>query len=159
MITTASSDVRANFRTDHLQRALFAAYVAAWIWAAIDPVDRFDWFLENILIFLVIPFLVPIHTRFPLSDASYLLIFLFVCLHAVGSHYDRFVHFCFGILLFHPLREAGRRYVGGARAFATLAAIGFVFMGPAGFEILEMFVAMIVDPEAGQAYLGTQGDE
>ena len=181
MITTASSDVRASFRTDRLQRVLFAAYVAVWIWAAVDPVYRFDWFLENILVFLAFPGLVATRARFPLSGASYVLIFLFGCLHAVGSHYtysevpvgfwlqdelglarnhyDRLVHFCFGLLLFYPLREAGRRYGGGESAFASLAALGFVFMGSASFEVLEMLVAMIVDPKAGQAYLGTQGDE
>lgn len=181
MITTASSAVRASLRTNRLQRVLFAVYVAVWIWAAVDPVYRFDWFLENVLIFLAFPCLVATHARFPLSDVSYVLIFLFGCLHAIGSHYtysevpagfwlqdafglarnhyDRFVHFCFGLLLFYPLREAGRRYGGGASAFASLAALGFVFMGSASFEILEMFVAMIVDPKAGQAYLGTQGDE
>ena len=181
MIANASSDVHASFRSNRLQQGLFAAYVAVWIWAAVDPAYRFDWFLENILIFAAFPFLVATHARFPLSDASYVLIFLFACLHAVGSHYtysevpigfwlqselglarnhyDRFVHFCFGLLLLHPLREAGRRYGGGENAFATLAALGFVCMGSVGFEILEMCVAMIVDPEAGQADLGTQGDE
>jgi putative membrane protein len=181
MITTASSDVRANFRANVLQQALFAAYIAVWIWAAVDPVYPFDWLLENLLTFLAVPLLVSTYSRFPLSDASYVLIFLFACLHAVGSHYtysevpvgfwlqselglarnhyDRFVHFCFGLLLAYPLREAGLRYGGGARGFATLAALGFVFMGSASFEVVEMFVAMIVDPRAGQAYLGTQGDE
>ena len=112
---------------------------------------------------------------------SYILIFLFMCLHAVGGHYtysevpagfwlqnelglarnpyDRIVHFCFGLLLVYPLREAGRRHGGSQGPFATLAAIGFVFLGSASFEIIEMFVATIVDPKAGQAYLGTQGDE
>ena len=62
MITTASSSVRADFRTNPLQQVLFAAYIAVWIWAAVDPVYRFDWLLENLLTFLAVPLLVWSYT-------------------------------------------------------------------------------------------------
>lgn len=181
MITTATSDVRANFRHNRLQQSLLAAYAIVWTVTAIDPVYPFDWFLENILAVLAVAVLLLTYQRFTLSDLSYALIFVFLCLHALGAHYtysavpvgfwlqdvfdlsrnhyDRIVHFCFGLLLGYPFREAGLRFGGASPAFATLAALGFVFTFSASFEIIEMIVAMIVDPAAGQAYLGTQGDE
>jgi putative membrane protein len=181
MITTSSSNVSANFRANRLQQILLVSYALVWIWAAINPVFPFDWFLENLLTVLVVAFLLVTHRRFPLSDLSYILIFLFLCLHAVGghytyahvplgfwlqetldlsrNHYDRIVHFSFGLLLAYPLREAGLRFSSTSRTFATLAALGFIFTGSASFEIIEMVVVMIVDPQAGQAYMGTQGDE
>ena len=38
-------------------------------------------------------------------------------------------------------------------------ALALVFTYSGGFEILEWVVAVIVDPKAGAAYLGIQGDE
>lgn len=181
MITTASSPVLAHFRGNRYLQSLVAGFGVVWIWAAIDPVYRFDWFLENILTFVAVPSLVMLHRRFPISELSWSLIFAFMCLHTLGSHYtysevpvgfwlqdefdltrnhyDRFVHFCFGLLLAYPFQEVGLRHGGRTAWFATLAALGFVFAGSASFEIIEMCVALVVDPAAGQAYLGTQGDE
>lgn len=42
---------------------------------------------------------------------------------------------------------------------AAIFALTLVFTFSGGFEIIEWIVAWIVDPEAGAAYLGTQGDE
>jgi putative membrane protein len=43
--------------------------------------------------------------------------------------------------------------------FASLFALTLVFTYSGSFEILEWIVARVVDPKAGAAYLGTQGDE
>ena len=75
------------------------------------------------------------------------------------NHFDRLVHFSFGLLWAYPLREIGMRYFRATPAFASLAALAGVLACGAMFEIFEWLVAAIVDPQAGQAYLGTQGDE
>ncbi len=181
MITSASSEIRPNLTSNRLLQVLLAAYAGVWIWAAINPVYPFDWFLENILTTLSVIILAASYRRFPLSDVSYILIFIFMVLHAVGghytysevpfgfwledffglerNHYDRIVHFSFGLLLAYPFREVVLRLVIKNSLFASLFALTLVFTYSGGFEIIEWIVAQIVDPEAGAAYLGTQGDE
>lgn len=181
MFTTSKSAVEANFASNRLQQLLLATYIGVWTWAAINPLYPFDWLLENLLTIVTVITLLLTYRRFPLSDLSYVFIFIFLCLHALGghytysevplgfwlkdlfdlsrNHYDRLVHFCFGLLIVYPLREVGLRFGGATQVFASLAGFGLVQAGSASFEIIEMFVAMLVDPQAGQAYLGTQGDE
>ena len=108
-------------------RLLLLAFAAVWIWAAIEPKFPHDWLLENYLVFLFVPVILLTGRHFRLSDLSYTLITVFMCLHVLGSHYtyaevpfgyqlqawfgadrnmyDRLVHFCFGLLLAYPLRE------------------------------------------------------
>ncbi|MER3424194.1 MAG: DUF2238 domain-containing protein, partial [Nitrospiraceae bacterium] len=154
---------------------------AFWCWMAVSPVDRSDWLPENLLALLLVATLLITYRWFRFSNLSYLLITLFMTLHAVGAHYtyaqvplgfwlkealslsrnhfDRVVHFAFGLLLAYPIREILVR-LAGVKGFwsyylpvsATLALSGF-------FEILESWVAQLVNPELGAAYLGTQGDE
>lgn len=181
MLTTAISRIEPSFRTNRPLQAMVIVFLGFWIWSAIDPVYPADWVLENILTTLAVVLLVATYRWFPFSDLSYLLITIFLCLHVVGSHYtyaevplgftaaerlqlernhyDRVVHFAFGLLWAYPMREIGLRGFGVPRAFASLTALAMVLASSALFEIIEWVIASIVDPEAGQAYLGTQGDE
>lgn len=181
MITTASNKIHPDFARNRLLQILVVIYAGVFIWAAINPVYWFDWFLENILTVVVTILLVATYRRFPFSDLSYLLIFVFIVLHTIGSHYtysevplgfwlqeifsfsrnhyDRIVHFSFGLLIAYPFREIVLRYVTSSQLFTFIIALTLVFTYSGGFEIVEWVVAMIVDPEAGAAYLGTQGDE
>ncbi|MDJ0849973.1 MAG: DUF2238 domain-containing protein [Myxococcota bacterium] len=149
--------------------------------AAIGPHSRGDWLLENLLVFAFAGVLAATHRRFVFSNFSWLLIFLFLVLHAWGAHhtysltplgfwlqdafgfsrnhYDRIVHFAFGLLLTYPLRELARRALhlhgGWAYAVPALAALAL----SSSYEIVEWWAARIVNPELGTAFLGTQGDE
>jgi putative membrane protein len=164
---------------------LFAVWWAAW---AIQPVDRHDWILENVLTVLFVAGLIWTARRFRLSNVSYTLIFLFVCLHTVGSHYtyalvpydswarqvfarsvsdvtgwrrnhfDRLVHFCFGFLLAYPVREIFCR-VAGARGFwGYYLPLDLTMSFSMLYELVEWGTAEAFGGELGQAYLGTQGD-
>ena len=117
-----------EFRTNRTLRGLTLAYGFIWILAAIKPFDRQDWLLENLLVVLAVPALVALYRYRLLSNFSYVLIFVFLTLHAVGAHYtytemplgnllrdqlhwsrnhyDRVVHFTFGLLVVYPTREA-----------------------------------------------------
>ncbi len=119
--------------------------------------------------------------RFPLSDRSYVLIALFLGLHAVGAHYtyaevpfgfwlkdhfglarnpfDRIVHFAYGLLLSYPLREVLVRLASVRGVWSYSLPVSSILAQSALFEIIEAIVATIVSPELGTAYLGTQGDE
>ncbi len=75
------------FSERHLLHALCAIYLVAWIVAAIDPVKRDDWLLENLIVFAFVGLLVATYRRLPLGDLSCVLLFFFLLLHAVGAHY------------------------------------------------------------------------
>ncbi len=170
-----------GMRDDPFVRWLALAYVAVWVAAAISPLDRGDWLLENLLVFAFVPVLPLTYRRFAFSRASYALIFCFLVMHAYAAHYtysltplgfwlqenlgatrnhfDRIVHFSFGLLLTVPLREVGVRVL-GLRSGWSYAVPGLVILGiSGGYEIVEYWAARMVDPELGTAFLGTQGDE
>ena len=167
------------FRARRRLHAMCVVYGIAWIIAAIRPVSRADWLLENLLVFGWLPFLVLTYRRRPLSDRSYFLILLFLLLHAKGAHYtyaevplgywlkntlglernhfDRIVHFAWGLLITYPLRDLTR--LGRLRPFWAAFLPAMIIVSWSGFfEIIEAVVAWLVHPELGQAYLGTQGD-
>lgn len=178
---TVLTKIHRNFSDNRLLHILFAIFAGVWVWAAIDPVYRFDWFLENILTIFFIGIVIATYSRFPFSQASYIQIFIFAVLHTIGghftysevplgfwlqdmfnfsrNHYDRIVHFAFGLLLVYPFREIFLRRVSDKRFFSSLFALTLVFTVSGSFEIIEWMVAIVVDPKAGAAYLGTQGDE
>ena len=68
-------------------KALLLAFIAVWVWAAINPSYRHDWLLENYLVFIFVPIIILTGRYFRLSDASYTLLTLFMILHVIGSHY------------------------------------------------------------------------
>ena len=87
MFTTSTMRIRPNFAENRLLQALAAFYLLVWVVLAIHPLYPTDWMLENILVALFVLILVLTYRRFPLSDLSYVLITLFMTLHAFGAHY------------------------------------------------------------------------
>jgi len=180
MISTATTHIRGRFRGHRLLQALVAWYLAVWVVAAVRPLDRSDWVLENLLVAAMVVVLVGTYRVFPLSDLSYVIITLFMTLHAVGAHYtysevpfgywmrdhlgfarnpfDRVVHFSFGLLMAYPIREVFLR-VANARGFwAYYLPLDVTLAFSALYEIMEMVIATLVAPGTGDAWLGTQGD-
>lgn len=158
-----------------------ATFAVVWTALALEPRYPDAWLLENLLVFAAVPILIFTYPRFRFSDGCYVQITAFFLLHAIGSHYtysevpigdwardtlglsrnhyDRVVHFAFGLLLVHPLQELTLRRARGLGRVAT-AWIGFAGIAALGglYELLEWAAAVIVDPDAGTAFLGTQGD-
>jgi putative membrane protein len=152
-----------------------------WLWAAINPLSREDWLLENLLVFFFAALLLATYRRFAFSLSSYWLFCLFMAMHLYGSHYtysetplgywlqetlglgrnhyDRLVHFSFGLLLAYPLRELLRRCAGLGHWWLDILSLALVMAMSAFYEQVEMLAAVIVNPELGTAFLGTQGDE
>src|SRR5205823_1338866 len=74
------------------------------------------------------------------------------------NHFDRLVHFSFGLLLTWPMHEVLERTL-KPRGFWAAILPAIVIISLSGlFEIIEAIVAWLVNPELGAAYLGTQGD-
>lgn len=160
---------------------LLLGYGVIWIWLAIEPVSRQDWLLENLLAVALVAVLVLTYRRFSFSLTSYSLIAGFMVLHAIGAHYtyaevpfgfwlkhlgglsrnpfDRIVHFAYGLLLVYPLRELLVRLAGVQGSWAYVMPVSSILAQSGFFEVVEAIVAMIVSPELGSMYLGTQGDE
>ncbi len=159
---------------------LILLFLAFWVWAAINPKYPDGWLLENYLVFIFIPIILIIGIYFKLSNVSYTLITIFMILHVIGSHYtyaevpfgytlqnwfgsernmyDRIVHFSFGFLLAYPIREVFVR-LGKTKGiwgfwFPVELALGFSAL----YEIIEWGAAVVTDPQAGLAFLGSQGD-
>src|SRR5690242_4365625 len=66
---------------------LLVLFLALWFVLAINPHSRADWLLENVLLLLGVAALVFSYRAVPLSNASYTMLFLFLCMHTVGAHY------------------------------------------------------------------------
>jgi putative membrane protein len=154
----------------------------------IAPHDRSDWALENVLVVVLSVSLVATYRRFPLSRISYTLIFLFLCLHVVGAHYtyslvpydawwkqmtgrslnellawernnfDRFVHFCYGLLLAYPVREVFLRIASVKGFWGYFLPLDLTMSTSVLYELIEWGAAELFGGDLGAAFLGTQGD-
>lgn len=169
------------FRSNPVLQGLLLWMIALWIVTAINPLYPRDWLLENLLVFIYGALLVFTYRRFKFSNLSYALFAVFLSFHLAGAHYtysetpfgfwlqelfdfernhyDRLVHFSFGALLAYPMYEILRRESGLNRAWAYFISVNCIMAFSAFYEVLEIAAVMVVSPELGNAYLGTQGDE
>ncbi len=172
--------VRRHFGENRSLQVILALYLLFWIFLAIHPLDRRDWFLENLLVLVTAAVLVFTYHKFQFSNLSYALIVIFLAVHAVGAHYtyakvpagfwmqdwlhlkrnhyDRVIHFSFGLLLLYPMRELLLRSAKANERWANWLAVAALAALSTLFEIIEAIVAQIVRPDLGAAYLGLQGD-
>src|SRR5690242_7846873 len=127
LLTTASTAGYVSFRQNRFLHWLCIAGAAAILISAFRPERVFDWGLENVLVTCCLAALILTYNRFPFSDLSYVLILVFLSFHEWGAHYkysdvplgewmkpwlhtqrnhyDRVIHFSFGLLLSYPMQE------------------------------------------------------
>lgn len=155
---------------------------------AISPHDRKDWMLENVLVLLFVGAMVAGYRRFMLSRISCFLIFVFLSIHLIGAHYtyslvpwdrwlhaltghsaeqmfgwernhfDRMVHFAYGLLLAYPVREVFLRVAGLRGFWGYFFPLDITMSTSMFYELIEWRAAILFGGELGQAFLGTQGD-
>ncbi|MEP4076187.1 DUF2238 domain-containing protein [Haloferula sp.] len=163
-----------------LPLTLLAVFVPIVIVSGLNPVDRSDWLLENVLVFITVPLLVLTARRFPFSHTSYLCIFVFLCIHELGAHYaysnvpyhdwfgiedtgrnhfDRFVHFLYGLLIAYPMREIFLRIADVRGFWGYFLPLDLVMSTSMLYELIEWAAAEVFGGDLGQAFLGSQGDE
>lgn len=168
--------------------ALLGLFSVLWIALAIAPSHRADWLLENALLIVGLGALIATHRILPLSAISYTTIFLFLCLHTVGAHYtysevpydeafraltgrsldalmgwernhfDRFVHFSYGLLLAYPIRELFLRVAQVRGFWGYFLPLDVTMSTSMLYELIEWGAALGFGGDLGVAYLGTQGD-
>jgi putative membrane protein len=167
---------------------LGALFSIEWVLLAIDPYDRKDWALENVLVLTLVIFLGLTYKRLPLSRISYTLIFIFLCVHEIGAHYtyekvpydewfrsltgsglndlwgwqrnhfDRIVHLSYGLLFAYPIREVYFRITNAEGFWGYFLPLDLTMSTSMLFELFEWFAAKLFGGELAMAYLGTQGD-
>jgi putative membrane protein len=175
-------NARAPFLKNPLHIVYCVIFFTLWLYSGITTPDYLNWLLENALTLSLIIFLVSFYNIFRFSDVSYTLIFLFLLLHMYGSHYqytenpfgewlintyhfsrnhyDRIVHFSFGLLLAYPMHEVLAHGFKVNKLMSYLLPIEFTLSLSALYELLEWIVADLAfkGNEQGLDYLGAQGD-
>lgn len=151
------------------------------IYSSIDPVaDRLTWFMETVPLMVAIPILLVTHKNFPLTLISIRVIAIFALILIIGghytyaenplfnwiqdsldlarNHYDRMGHFVQGVVPALVGRELLLRtspLQRGKWLFFLICAVSLAIS--ACYEFIEWWAA-IINAQAAEAFLGTQGD-
>ncbi|HEY8329330.1 MAG TPA: DUF2238 domain-containing protein [Rhodanobacter sp.] len=173
---------------NRLPVTLLAAFVIAAIALGISPHYRQDWLMENVLVVLALPALVLGFRRLRFSHASYAGLFVFLLLHEVGAHYtysevpwdrwfstlcgfslnealgfsrnhfDRAIHFAYGLLVTPAVVELVAARTSSPGAWRWIVPVSLMTASSALYELFEWAAAVWFGGDLGVAYLGTQGD-
>ena len=137
-------------------------------------------------VLLLIPLIADVmRNRMPMS--AFVGILLFAVLHVIGAryiysyvpykewavslgivdtgffqdprnHYDRFVHLCFGVLLFPYLQYACGQWLKWKPFAAVFMAWLIIQTGSMIYELFEWLLTIVLSPEQADNYNGQQGD-
>lgn len=173
-------------QADRYPAFLVGTFVVVWTALAIAPWYREDWLLENLVVFVAVAILVGTYRSLRFSNLAYTCLFLFLVLHEIGAHYtysevpwrewlavvaggdgaiegrnhyDRFVHFAYGLLLMPAVCELFERRASPRGLWRWLMPLLFLMGHSVIYEMIEWVAALRFGGELGVAYLGTQGDE
>jgi putative membrane protein len=148
---------------DRFQRVLFVLFLAFFAASCVAPPYLEYLLMQHVPTVLGAFLLAYLSNRFVISRLSFASIILFgvSVSQTFGferNHYDRLVHFSFGLLLAVPIREVERRYLGLSVAVASVLAVECIVATSASYELIEWFVAVIFTPDWADQFLGQQGD-
>jgi putative membrane protein len=180
MFTTASAPIRKTFSENTLLKIYMIAFAICWVVTYINTPDLANWYTENAMTVFILLILTLTYRKFKFSDLSYTLLFVYGLMHIYGAeytyaenplgywlkdlfnwdrnHYDRIVHFSFGLLLAYPLRDYFKNYFDWPIWVCWILPIEITISFSALYELIEWLVAAVFFTEQGVAYLGTQGD-
>jgi putative membrane protein len=178
--TSASTPGRVPFAQHVLLKVFLGGFLLFWAWTFIGTTDKANWVTENVLTALFIGGLALSIHRFQFSDLSYTLMFVYILLHIYGAmytyaenplgywlqerfqgdrnHYDRIVHFSFGLLLAYPMRDYFMNHFHWPTWVCWVLPVEITLSFSGAYELIEWAVADVFFPAQGHAYLGTQGD-
>ncbi|MCO8309434.1 DUF2238 domain-containing protein [Pseudomonas mandelii] len=168
--------------------ALLIAFLLIVIALGISPHSRVDWVLENLLALLLVMVLVGVYRRFRLSAVSISLVFVFLCIHELGSHYtyalvpydrwclaltgislnktfgfernhyDRLVHLTYGLLMVYPIREVLVRITPLRGFWVGFIALNIILSTSAVYEIVEWIGGQYLGRDTAKAFVAAQND-
>jgi putative membrane protein len=145
------------------------------------PAGRVSWILEVGPGLAMVAVLGAVYSRFPVSHFVYVCVFLHIQILIYGgyytyamtplgnwaketfdlsrNHYDRVGHLALGVFPCFLIREVLLRRTplvrGGWLYFLVLCVVLAI---AAFWELLEWWATLVLAPETGQAFLGSQGD-
>jgi putative membrane protein len=164
----------------------FLVVWAATCWNVSYPTEYFA--MQHLPTLVAAAGLIVAERKLRISRLSFGLIIAFLLLHLIGARYlysyvpyddwsqtilgfrigeqlgfernqyDRFVHFCFGLLFVYPLWELFARHARLGGWWPGVLAICIVLAASAVYEIVEWATAMAFAPDWAEAYNGQQGD-
>jgi putative membrane protein len=74
------------------------------------------------------------------------------------NHFDRLVHFLFGLLIVLPAYEIARRFARVDRVWSLIIAVMFISTAGAIYEVVEWIVSIVMSEHDAESYNGQQGD-
>lgn len=173
---------------DRFQRVLFLLFLVFFAASCVAPPYLEFLLMQHVPTVLGAFLLAYLSNRFVITRLSFSSIILFLALHTLGArylysyvpydvwsehllginisqtfgfqrnHYDRLVHFSFGLLLAVPIQEIERRYLRLSVAVSSVLAIECIIATSASYELIEWFVAVVFTPDWADQFLGQQGD-
>ena len=173
---------------DHYQRVIFLLFLAFFVGSCIEPPYLQFLLMQHVPTVLAVFLLAYLSNRFTISRFSFSSIIVFLCLHTLvarylysyvpydvwseyllginisesfgfqRNHYDRVVHFSYGLLLAIPIQEFQRRHLRLSVVVSSVLAVECIIATSAGYELLEWLVAITFTPEWAGQFLGLQGD-
>jgi putative membrane protein len=159
---------------------LLALYGVLFLGLAFNPVDRTTWLVENLTVWIIVGILVGLYRKgIAFSSLGYVLMFVLIYLHTIGghytfalvpfdwfsdffgferNHYDRIAHFSVGFYAYAIIELMVRNKVTTSRFILYTYPVLAIATIAMSYELIEWVYAALANPEAGIAYLGSQGD-
>lgn len=159
---------------------LMALYLILFSVLSINPVDRMTWFVENLTVWIILAVIFGLFFEgVYFSRTAYALMFVLIYMHTIGghytfalvpfdwvtdffgftrNHYDRIAHFTVGFYAFVIAEYLfAKKLVVGKFLLFTYPVFVIATLAMS-YELVEWIYASTANPEAGMAYLGSQGD-
>lgn len=159
---------------------LLGVYAVLFVVLAIDPLDRPTWFAENLTVWILVAIILILYVKnIRFSNTAYAFMFVLIYLHTIGGHYtfsevpfqwvtdtfnfsrnhfDRVAHFSVGFYAFAIAEWLFVKRLVTTKFLLFTYPIFVIASVAMSYEVIEWIYAASADPEAGAAYLGSQGD-
>lgn len=168
---------------------LLTLFAIAFAISCYKPPHLFDFVIEHAMTVVFLTAVIVLDRKKPFTKISLTLIFIYSLLHVLGAHYtysevpydlwsanlfgqtlretfgwqrnhyDRLIHFLFGVLMVYPMRELLQRVLPELRdGRLLLIAVMVVALGSKLYELLEWAYTMVLSDTDAARYNGEQGD-
>lgn len=159
---------------------LLGIYAVLFLLLAINPVDQPTWFVENLTVWIILGAILVLYWRnIRFSNIAYAFMFVLIYLHTIGGHYtfaevpfgwvtdtfnfsrnhfDRIAHFSVGFYAFAVAEWLFLKRLVKNKFLLFTYPIFVIATIAMSYELIEWIYAATANPEAGIAYLGSQGD-
>jgi putative membrane protein len=180
--------IHAALPSDSFNRGALALLLAVWCMSCVRlPYPKY-FAMQHVPTVVAVIALVAADKRWGIDRWSWTLLVAFLLLHVLGArylysyvpydewsqwllgvritdyfgfernHYDRMVHFFFGLLLVYPAWNVFESHLHLRGNWPAALAVAVVLAASALYEIIEWAMAMSFAPDWAEAYNGQQGD-